>query len=134
MTENKIFDDTQEGGGPATTAVNFATSKDYGGSSGFQPGSTYKLFTLLAWLEAGRGLNERVLGDGRTEQMSKFRDSCNGPHGGPYQFRNDAGERGIMTVANATAGSVNGAFISMAMQLDLCDDPRRGREARRRAG
>lgn len=120
MTENKEFDDTLEGGGPKSSAVNYATSLDYGGSTGFQPGSTYKLFTLLAWLESGRGLNERVLGDGRTEQQSKFRDSCNGPHGGPYPFRNDAGERGIMTVAAATAGSVNGAFISMAMQLDLC--------------
>ena len=126
MTENKEFDDTLEGGGPKTTAVNYATGADYGGGTGFQSGSTYKLFTLLAWLDSGRGLGERVLGTGRTENQAKFRDTCQyaepvgGPWGGPYQFKNDSGGGGIVDVNSATAGSVNGAFVSMALQLDLC--------------
>ncbi len=123
MTENKIFDDTLEGGGPTTSAVNYNTSFDYGGSSGIQPGSTYKVFTLLAWLQAGKGLNEKVNGDARTEDQAKFVDTCEdgGGWGGKYEFRNDSGEHGIFTAYSATTGSINGAFISMAMQLDLCD-------------
>ncbi|MET0990527.1 MAG: transglycosylase domain-containing protein [Glaciihabitans sp.] len=120
MAQNKDFNNTQEGGGPTTTAVNYSTDVDYGGSSGFQPGSTYKTFTLLNWLQNGHGLNEVVNGNGRTEASSKFTDSCAGRWGGPFPFRNDANESGQMTVAEGTRGSVNGVFISMALQLDLC--------------
>jgi membrane peptidoglycan carboxypeptidase len=123
MTENKIFDDTLEGGGPTTSAVNYNTSFDYGGSSGIQPGSTYKVFTLLDWLATGKGLYEKISGEARTEEQSKFKDSCpdGGGWGGPYTFRNDSGETGVYSAYSATTGSINGAFISMALQLDLCD-------------
>jgi membrane peptidoglycan carboxypeptidase len=122
MAQNKTFNDTQAGGGSSATAVNFSTDEAYGGSSGFQPGSTYKLFTLLNWLQAGHGINEVVNGSARTVRQQAFTDSCHGPWTGtPYQFSNDeASERGNMTVASATQRSVNGAFISMALDLDLC--------------
>ncbi|MDH6181846.1 membrane peptidoglycan carboxypeptidase [Microbacteriaceae bacterium SG_E_30_P1] len=121
MTENKEYNNTLEGGGSATTAVNFNANLEYGASSGFPGGSTYKLFTLLAWLDAGKGLYERVSGDARTENMAKFQDSCNGPYGGPYQFRNDGGQSpGAVDIISATSGSINGAFLTMAMQLDQC--------------
>ena len=123
MTENKIFNDTLEGGGPTTSAVNYNTSFGYGGSSGIQTGSTYKVFTLINWLQNGKGLNERVNGSARTEDQAKFTDSCEDGGGwvGPYKFRNDAGEGGSYSVYRATTGSVNGAFVSMALQLDLCE-------------
>ncbi|MEP6480459.1 MAG: transglycosylase domain-containing protein [Rhodoglobus sp.] len=122
MTENKIFNDSLDGGGPTTTAVNFNTNKKYGGSSGFPPGSSYKLFTLVDWLKSGKGIYEKVNGDERVIQQSKFKDSCQGGWGGTYSPTNDAaGEGGPQTVYNATLNSVNGAFISMALQLDLCD-------------
>ncbi len=123
MTENMVFNDTLAGGGPGTSAVNYNTSYSYGGSTGFQPGSTYKLFTLINWLEAGKGLNARVNGDARTENQAKFKNTCTdeGPFGGPYTFRNDGGENpGAISIMSATSGSVNGAFISMGLQLDQC--------------
>ncbi|MEP6479870.1 MAG: transglycosylase domain-containing protein [Rhodoglobus sp.] len=135
MAENKVFNDTLEGAGPTATAVNYNTSYEYGGSSGIQPGSTYKLFTLLAWLQAGKGLNELVNGNPRTENQSKFLNTCTTfytdpddpsqdeprpPYGGTYTFKNDSGETGNYTVMAATAGSINGAFISMGMQVDQC--------------
>ncbi|WP_213814495.1 transglycosylase domain-containing protein [Glaciihabitans sp. dw_435] len=122
MTENKVFNDTEKGGGKTATAVNFSTDKAYGGSSGFQPGSTYKPFTLLTWLKAGHGLNESVNGSGRTEAASSFTDSCTpGGWGGPFTFKNDDSRGGQMTVATGTQYSVNGVFVSMALKLDLCD-------------
>ncbi len=121
MTQNKEFDDSKDGGGGKKTAVNFSTDRDYGGSSGFQPGSTYKVFTLVNWLQNGHGLNEVVNGAGRSVPQSSFTDGCSGTwSGAPWQFKNDSGEKGSWTVAAATASSVNGAFVSMAQRLDLC--------------
>jgi membrane peptidoglycan carboxypeptidase len=120
MAQNKTYNNTQAGGGVTTTAVNFSTDRAYGGSSGFQPGSTYKVFTLLNWLQEGHGLNERVNGSARTVAQSAFTDSCGGPWAGPYPFKNDDSSSGNMTVATAVQKSVNGAFISMALELDLC--------------
>lgn len=122
MTENKDFNDTGKGGGKTATAVNFNTDEAYGGSKGFQGGSTYKAFTLLDWLKTGHGIDQTVNGAGRTVDQSSFTDSCSGPWFGPYPFHNDASNSpGQLHVYDATAGSVNGAFISMAQQLDLCD-------------
>ena len=122
MGENKVFNDTLKGGGHSTSAVNYSTDYAYGGSGGFQGGSTYKAFTLIDWLAHGHGLNEIVNGSARTVQQGDFTDTCpDGPYYGPFKFRNDENEKGPVSVMTATARSINGAFISMAQQLDLCD-------------
>jgi membrane peptidoglycan carboxypeptidase len=121
MAENKNFNDSQIGGGHSTSAVNYSTDFAYGGSGGFQTGSTYKAFTLIDWLDQGHGLNEIVNGTARTVDQSSFKDSCGGPWGGPYKFMNDEGEKGPFSIMTGTARSINGVFISMAQQLDLCD-------------
>ncbi|PZQ89619.1 MAG: penicillin-binding protein [Leifsonia xyli] len=120
MAQNKTFDDT--GAGDATTtAINFNGDITHGGSKGFQPGSTYKPYTLLAFLAAGNGLNETFNASIRSIPMAKF-NSCNGPAGGPdYTFRNDSGETGLYNVVRGTAGSVNSVFLQMAAEVDQCD-------------
>jgi membrane peptidoglycan carboxypeptidase len=122
MAQNKAFDDTGAGDPLTTTAVNFNGDITHGGSKGFQPGSTYKPYTLLAFLAAGHGLNETFNASIRSVDMGKFQDSCNGPHGGaPYTFRNDSGETGLYNAVRGTAGSVNSVFIQMAAEVDQCD-------------
>jgi membrane peptidoglycan carboxypeptidase len=121
MAENKKFNETADGGGADTSAVNYNTGFNYGGSTGFQAGSTYKAFTLIEWLNQGKGINERLEGTARDIPASQFLDSCNGPWGGIVKFGNNAGEKGIYSVAEATAESINGIFFSMASQLDLCN-------------
>ncbi|MGL4340474.1 MAG: transglycosylase domain-containing protein [Rhodoglobus sp.] len=122
MTQNKIFDDTLEGAGSAATAVNFNTSYEYGGSSGFQPGSTYKVFTLLEWLRSGKSVNERLNGnpDSRANS-SNFPNRCEGRGSETFGYGNNANETGTFTVRDGTVRSINGVFFSMAKQLDLCD-------------
>jgi membrane peptidoglycan carboxypeptidase len=122
MAQNKTFDNTGDDDA-STTAVNFNTDRAYGGSSGFQPGSTYKVFTLLNWLENGRGINEVVNGSPRTIAQNQFSNRCDPSQviGRPYEFGNDDGFGGRMTVGTAVQRSVNGAFMSMAVELDLCD-------------
>ena len=105
------------------TTVNYSTDFDYGGSNGFQTGSTFKPFTLATWLKAGKSLNATVNG---TPVPTPYHDftSCGSPvGGGTYTFGNsaDGAENGPMTVWNATAASVNGAYVAMEKQLDLCD-------------
>lgn len=118
MVQSKIYNNES---GAKYTAVNFNTDEAYGGSRGFQPGSTYKLFTLLEWLKQGRGLYESVSGDARTLPANNF-TQCGKPYNGEaWSVGNDAaGEGGYRSVFNGTELSVNGVFASMAEKLDLC--------------
>lgn len=105
------------------TGINFNTDYDYGGSSGFQPGSTYKVFTLAEWLKQGHSLNETVNARVQTYGGSNwpFKNSCGSSGSGPWKPTNDDGSNpGTMNAIQATRGSVNTAFVGMAKQLDLC--------------
>lgn len=126
MVQNKIFNNDGDAGklGLQYTSVNYNTDSDSGGSSGFQPGSTYKLFTLLDWLKQGHSLNEVVSGNQRTIPESQF-TACGAPYpsDAAWSVGNDEGksENGPTTVRRATALSINGAFASMGLKLDVCD-------------
>jgi len=130
MAQNTTFDNSAAGGGAGTTSVNYNTDRQNGGSRGFQVGSTYKVFTLINWLQSGHGLNEVVNANGRTVQQSAFTNTCanastggsaaNGPFGGSWEFKNSSGERGSRTVMAATAASINGAYVTMGLELDQC--------------
>jgi membrane peptidoglycan carboxypeptidase len=134
MAQNKTYDNTEAAAAnPALTSVNYNTDRPYGGSSGFQVGSTYKVFTLLNWLNSGRGLNEVLDGNPRTLQQSAFTNTCpttseyglsNGPFGGPWTFKNSSGEKGNFSVLQGTIRSINGVYASMGLQLDQCETKR----------
>ncbi|MFP3464330.1 transglycosylase domain-containing protein [Leifsonia sp. SIMBA_070] len=122
MAQNKTYSQDPEvlNSGKQYTSVNYATDQDYGGSNGFQVGSTYKVFTLAEWLKQGHSLNESVNANIRT--YTKFKNSCTGDWNGTYRPTNDStGEEGIRSAQSATTLSINTAFVSMASQLDLCD-------------
>jgi membrane peptidoglycan carboxypeptidase len=125
MAQNKTFNDTEEGGGITTTAVNFTTDRPYGGSSGFQVGSTYKIFALIAWLQRGYGLGEIVDASTREMDQAEFIDTCldgGGPWGGVWEFRNSANaEFTSVSVFQAVTSSINSAFASMGRALDQCE-------------
>lgn len=125
MAQNKIFNDSEDGGGLGTTAVNFATDLPYGGSRGFQVGSTYKIFALVAWLQRGYGLSEVVDASRLELDQGAFLDTCGdggGPWAGPWPFRNSADLIiPSATVFEATVRSINSAYASMAEQLDQCE-------------
>jgi membrane peptidoglycan carboxypeptidase len=120
MTQNKDYNNTQQGGGSTATAVNFSTDVAHGGSVGFQPGSTYKPYVLIAYLNSGGGLQEAFNASVREVNMAKFQDSCGGPYGGKFKFKNDANEQGSYTVMRGTANSVNSVFVQMASKVDQC--------------
>ncbi|WP_431280044.1 transglycosylase domain-containing protein [Leifsonia poae] len=121
MVQNRSFNDSSTPS-PGTTAVNYSTDYAYGGSGGFQTGSSFKAFDLVAWLQAGHTLNETVNASQHTYSYADFPASCTSLGGRPWNVTNDeSNESGSMTVLKATADSVNTAFADMATQLDLCN-------------
>jgi membrane peptidoglycan carboxypeptidase len=132
MAQNKWFDDSIEAETDITKdAVNYAVDRDHGGSIGFQPGSTYKPYVLLAFLAAGHGVNESYNAGVREVNQAEFADSCEPesvggnivgpPWGGKYDFKNDSNEQGSYTIVRGTGASVNSIFIQMAKAVDQCD-------------
>ncbi|MEL4319415.1 transglycosylase domain-containing protein [Leifsonia sp. YIM 134122] len=119
MTQNKAFSNDPDVIATSTdySAINFNTDFDYGGSSGFQPGSTYKVFTLGDWISEGHSLRETF--DGRKRAFTRFVNTCDGNWSGRFEPNNDDA-RIANNAVDATAWSVNSSFMSMASQLDLC--------------
>ncbi len=125
MTQNKQYSQEQSvlDSGAQYTGINYNTDQTEGGSSGFQPGSTYKVFTLAEWLKEGHSLNERV--DSRVKSdWGTFQDSCDGPqnYGGGFAPKNDSrSETGSnYSALESTMYSYNTGFTGMAKKLDLC--------------
>ncbi|MDQ1576837.1 MAG: hypothetical protein QOH55_1987 [Microbacteriaceae bacterium] len=124
MTQNKSYsqDPNVLKADPSYTAVNFNTDYAYGGSRGFSVGSSYKAFTLSQWLKTGHSLQETVDANVSQYNQSTFTDSCGGPYVGPYKVTNDSGgEGGNQSALNATAQSINTAYVAMAHEMDLCN-------------
>ncbi|GAB3612548.1 transglycosylase domain-containing protein [Humibacter ginsengisoli] len=109
---------------PNYSGINYNTDFNEGGSIGFQTGSTYKLFTLLEWLKEGHSINDYVTAPSAstTFPASRWHTTCpDTSWAGPWTVGNDGpGEGGTMSVARATAESVNTAFAVMGTKLDLC--------------
>ena len=104
------------------TEINFNADMATGRSQGFQPGSTFKAFTLATWLAKGKGLYDVVDASRKSRPFRDF-EGCDGRLGGAtYEFGNsEGGEGGQMNVVDATRHSVNTAFVDMASKLSLCD-------------
>jgi membrane peptidoglycan carboxypeptidase len=120
MSQNRTFDQEVDDD-PTTTSVNYSTDKAYGGSSGFQTGSTYKIFVLAEWLSKGFLLGDQVDARDRLWKVEDFSAKCGGIAGDwdPNNFNNVQFE--YLSALSATIQSVNTAFATMASFLDLCD-------------
>jgi membrane peptidoglycan carboxypeptidase len=126
MAQNKDYsqDPIVQATGSNYTGINYNTDFDYGGSSGFQPGSSYKVFTLAEWLKEGHSLFERV-DSRRKANWGTFKDSCLGPQNYDKEDFNPQNDQPDETSPNysaleATIGSINTGYIGMAKRLDLC--------------
>jgi len=124
IAQNTKFtqDPTQAESDPAYNSIVFAGDKDNGGSNGFNAGSTFKLFTLVDWLEKGHSLNENL--NGRLRPVPNMKNSCYGDwiNGGSTIINNFGSDPGYYgTPLTFTKNSLNTGYLTMASQLDLCD-------------
>ena len=98
------------GSKPGQTQVNYAT----GGSAGFQPGSTFKPFTLAAALQQGIPVSTRI-NSPATYESQVFRNGRV-----PYEVDNAGdSEAGNFDLRTATALSVNTYYIQLAERTGL---------------
>jgi len=121
MAQNTAFNETQTANLAAgETSQVFAADRAHGGSTyGFETGSTYKLFTLLDWLNKGHSVNQVL--DGRIRTISPF-TACGEKLVNKEKINNFGNGGGsVGSVALFTKQSLNTGFLAMAQQLDLCD-------------
>ena len=133
MAQNTRF---SPGENPGDSVLNFNVdqyqdgdpSKSLGGVGGFQPGSTFKPFTVAAWVDSGKSLNTRLDGRKKTyPQGDRWTASCldggnyveSAPEGWTPQNYGDT-NYGDATVLRGLAQSFNTITMASAKQLDLC--------------
>ncbi|MDU0367663.1 transglycosylase domain-containing protein [Microbacterium sp. KSW4-17] len=125
IAQNTKFtqDPAQAEADPSYNSIVFAGDSTYGGSDGFNAGSTFKLFTLVDWVEKGHSLNENL--NGRLGPVPNMTNSCTGDWINfnkkdiIQNFGNNQGYVG--TPLRFTRDSLNTGYLAMASELDLCD-------------
>ncbi|UYO97876.1 transglycosylase domain-containing protein [Microbacterium sp. M28] len=120
LTQNTDFNETSNAApGSGLSAQVYAADVNHGSSTGFNVGSTYKLFTLLDWLEKGHSVNEVL--DGKLKTFTPF-TICGDTVPNSAKINNSGKVSGYTgTVMKFTSASLNTGYLAMAQQLDLCD-------------
>jgi membrane peptidoglycan carboxypeptidase len=105
------------------TPIVYAGDLNFGNSIGFSAGSTFKLFTLVNWLENGHSVREVINGNNR--EITTFPAECLGgvwAENPGYEPGNFDRQRGYVgTPMQFTAQSLNSGYLAMAAELDICD-------------
>jgi membrane peptidoglycan carboxypeptidase len=106
------------------TGIAWTLDKRWGGSGGFQFGSTAKAFSLLTAMESGMSTKASVKAKAAGDTPAKYKPSefakgC-GP-GSEWTVLNDTPfGGGSISLMKATALSTNTAFVALAQQLGGC--------------
>ncbi|WP_406249289.1 transglycosylase domain-containing protein [Microbacterium sp. M] len=118
LTQNTDFNESANPV-PGQSAQVWAADAKHGSSAGFNVGSTYKLFTLLDWLEQGHSVNEVLNGTFRL--ITPF-TICGDTVTNTHKFENSGKVGGYTgTPMRFTSSSLNTGYLAMAQQLDICD-------------
>ena len=122
MAQNTKYSNKKSAG---FDAVNYNVDDAYGGETGFQTGSTFKAFTLAAALKEGRSLTSRIQAPPSPAffPRSAFNYcSADQRFADDYKvFNSEGGEQGNLTLMEATAKSVNTAFVNLQAQVGVCE-------------
>lgn len=109
----------------AQSQLNLNVDQRYGGSQfGYQFGSTAKTYALVAALESGMPLDGTINApmaspeDPHLFDPKEMKDRCNADK--PWEVENDYKSGGEMTLAKATAESINTAFGRLVIDLGGC--------------
>ncbi|MET0736209.1 MAG: transglycosylase domain-containing protein [Microbacterium sp.] len=130
ISQNTVFsEDATLAADPNYSSLIYAADQKYGNSGGFPVGSTFKIFTLVDWLEKGHSVNEVL--NGRYRTIKRVANACNSETGGPADWVSQPGEKTpenfnrvggyVGTPMQFTRDSLNTGYFAMAEKLDLCD-------------
>jgi membrane peptidoglycan carboxypeptidase len=106
-------------------SYNIVADSKHGGGTGFQAGSTFKVFTLVTALEEGLKFNDgfNVGGTFKANGYSDFKN-CKGQNVGDpstTQHNSEGGNGGFETLQTGTWGSVNTFFLTLERKVGLCN-------------
>ena len=104
--------------GRGKTTYNYNVGTDLGGTRGMQAGSTFKIFTLAAALEAGISPYEYVSAYS-PKTFTSFTNCETGEPFDPVTVRNST-TSGTMNMEQATAWSTNTYFMTIEERTGLC--------------
>ncbi|WP_248962400.1 transglycosylase domain-containing protein [Sphaerisporangium perillae] len=106
------------------STYNLVADAAHGGGTGFQAGSTFKVFTLTTALEEGMKFNDGI-NSGSSFQAGGYSDfkNCKGENVGDpnHVAHNSEGGGGFKTLQTGTWGSVNTFFLNLEKKVGLCD-------------
>jgi len=114
MTQNRLWGTSGRG----NTTYNYNVGRDMGGTIGMQAGSTFKVFTLAAALEAGISPFEYISA-GSPRTFTNFVNCETGAQFEPVTVRNST-TGGTLNMAQATAYSTNTYFMAIEERTGLC--------------
>ncbi len=110
----------QMGSKKGQTYWNYAASNRMGGTNGFFGGSTFKIFTAAAALEAGMGSYGSIRSDKSRNYKGETFKSCDGPFKFSDSWTVD-GEAGTYNLWTGTQHSVNNYFVPLEQAVGICD-------------
>src|SRR4051812_33515176 len=122
IAENRDFGSAKQIGraGARQTNVNYATDQAFGGSRGFQSGSTFKVFTLAAALEEGIPLGLRINSPAHIS-VRGFQNCATGATYEPYPVSNAGdSENGVFNLQSGTWDSVNTFYVQLERKVKQC--------------
>ena len=117
MTQNREWGTAGRG----KTTYNYNVDRAMGGTIGMQAGSTFKVFTLAAALEAGISPREYVSSPS-SKTFTDFVNCETGASFDPVTVRNSTSS-GTFDMSKATAYSVNTYFMAIEERIGLCRAP-----------
>jgi membrane peptidoglycan carboxypeptidase len=123
MAQTSQYDPTIKKSTVARTSQNWNVPQAYGGTQGFQYGSTAKVYAMVRALQDGIPVNGTVPSKYATTtkaavyQPSEFKSSCGRPNE-PFEVRNDFSVGGEpLPLKEAIADSINSAFASLIVDV-----------------
>nr|WP_300340627.1 transglycosylase domain-containing protein [Actinomyces sp.] len=112
---------------PTATQISLGVDANHGGvenskgTSGFQPGSTFKGFVLAQWYQEGRSGYTSFNTSPTTFPASTWNISCNPGAADNWKVGNaDPSEGGTHNVIDSTRMSINVGYARMTAAMDIC--------------
>lgn len=112
---------------PTATQISFSADAGHGGmetnhgTSGFQPGSSFKAFVLARWYQEGRSGYQAFNTSPTTFPASTWTISCDPSKADTWKVGNaDPSEGGTHNVIDSTRMSINVGYARMTAAMDIC--------------